>query len=601
MRLSVGHKGEAGSRPLSVDSCATVRAVAADLLVVDTDQAFGELIRQTLEATGLYRVHSATAAAEALNLAFQYPIRLAIVELEHLDTPAEPWLRSLRLANPRLAVYAIPPAGVVVSADVKVDGVFPKPFYLPDLPRLVSEAVGLPPEAARPVPFGPPQASDERKSEPEPEWLSDAGRAQETLTRAVLPTAARAGALIRSDRLWALTIPADSGLTRNQLAPLISTASDVHTRGSLTRFFRPPAQKEDFVAYITAVSRELALIALFGRETPLGDARRTGENLVHWLLHPMDIPAKPPAIAAPLPPPPRPEPAPAPPRAIRRSIPPPAPRPEPAPAPPRAIAPPIPPPPAPTVEAPREPVAPPVRLPDDWVPSESPPGNSPAWLNRVIDSVSASPPPEPPPLPALSWPEDWMPVRPALPGVEAMVETLTPVSEPEPEPIELPQDWIPEVAMEAAQLPFLEGRPEASAPARLPLPAPIRLSLFTVLLPRFPEHELTGELAERLHAWTTRLCMAWDWTAERVDIQPDRLEVTLVLPPEESPAHAIQELRDGLSERVLRSFPELLPDLPSRRFWASSYLLRAGPPAPPDDVETFIRETRHAQAGPVTG
>ncbi len=191
-----------------------------------------------------------------------------------------------------------------------------------------------------------------------------------------------------------------------------------------------------------------------------------------------------------------------------------------------------------------------------------------------------------------------MPVRPALPGMEEIVESPAAAREPEPEPepISMPQDWIPETAMEAAQLPFLEGRPELSTPA----PAPIRLSLFTVLVPRFPEHQLTGELAERIQAWTTRLCMAWDWTAERVDVRPDRLEVTLTLPPEESPAHAIQELRDGLSERVLRSFPELLPDLPSRRFWASACLLRAGPAAPLADVEAFLRETRLAQAGPVT-
>jgi REP element-mobilizing transposase RayT len=163
----------------------------------------------------------------------------------------------------------------------------------------------------------------------------------------------------------------------------------------------------------------------------------------------------------------------------------------------------------------------------------------------------------------------------------------------------MPKDWIPEEPMEAAQLPFLDAKGEPAAAPAEPPPPPIRVSLFAVLLPRFPEHELTGELSDRLRVWTMRLCLAWDWTAERIDVRPDRLEITLVLPPEESPAHAIQELRDGLSERVLRAFPELLTDLPSHRFWASSYLLRAGPPPPAQDVDVFIQATRRAQTGPL--
>lgn len=553
--------------------------MAMDLLVVDSDQAFGELIRQTLEATGLYRVHTATTAADALDLAFQHPIRLAIVDLDRLDAPAEPWLGSLRLANPRLSVFAIPPAGTAEPSAVKVDGVFPKPFYLPDLPRWVSEAVGLPPEAVRPVPFGPPQSSAERQSEPEPEWLSDAGRAQEALTRAALPTGARAVALIRNDRLWALTIPGDSALTRNQLAPLISTASDVHSRGSLTRFFRPPGQKEDFVAYVTPVSRELALIALFGRQTPLGGARRTGESLVRSLRRPTKLPPVPPTIE--LPPP-------------ETANPPPE----------------VPLPAAPSADEEPMPSAAAVYLPRDWIPSP-PESGRPSWVDRVIESVSPPPPPEAPVPP--NWPDDWVPLRPALPGAEALLEERVPAAKPavesqsEPaveatiEPFAMPGDWVPEAPMEAGRMPFLDARLPAAAAPTVPAPAPVRLPLFTVLVPRLPEHQLTGELAERLHAWTARLCLAWDWTAERIDIRPDRFEVTLILPPDEAPAHALQELRDGLSERVFRFFPQLALDLPSRRFWASPNLLRAGAPPPESEINAFLRETRRAQAGPPAG
>jgi CheY-like chemotaxis protein len=756
--------------------------MAIDLLVVDSDRAFGELIRQTLEATGLYRVHAATSGAEGLSLAKKHPLQLAIIEAARLDMPPEKWLRAAREANPRMAVFAIPPAtGSLELGGLEVDGVFPKPFYLPDLPRLVSEAVGLPPEAARPLPFGPPQPSSERQAEPEPEWLSDPSRAQETLTLAALPTPAKAAALIRNDRLWALTIPADSGLKRNQLAPLISTASDVHSRGSLTRFYRPPGQKEDFVAYVTPVSRELALVALFGRETPLGSARRSGENLVYALRHPTELPpvlpqlspvkaesgwtpeeaslmasvvdlaesspapgsiptaplaasqppaperptpamfinverpslgrsivppSSPPPEAAPLdsidqgasfgaarPPPvqspaaPRaPEPAPSPPPAVQIPSVPRAPEPEPTPpaavpisaaprapepaptsppavpisAAPRAPEPaPTSPPAVPISAAPRAPgpaaAAPPavpisaaprnpepaptsppagqvspvlrepkleprlmekapvaealtpaakpavefdrIRLPQDWVPARARLPVSGGWL----DPSAAAPDPSVPTGPAVVVPDDWVPSRPSLPGVESLLGDDS--GSEEPPPIHVPEDWVPSSPMDASRLPFLEAKapePPPPPPAPEPPPAPIRLPISTVLIPRFPEHLLTRDVSERLRGWITRLCVAWDWKPERIDIQPDRLQVTLILPADESPAHAVQELRDGLSERVLRAFPELLPDLPSHRFWASATLLQGGPAPTGGEVESFVRETRRGQAGPIS-
>ncbi|HET7011075.1 MAG TPA: transposase [Anaerolineales bacterium] len=611
-----------------------------DLLVVDSDRAFGELIRQSLEATGLYRVHAATTGDEGLALAEKHPLRLAIIEIGKLDVAAQDWLRSARQANPRMSVYAIPPStGSLEPPELEVDGVFPKPFYLPDLPRLVSDAVGLPPEASRPLPFGPPQPSSERQSEPEPEWLSEPAQAQETLTLAVMPTPARAAALIRNDRLWALTIPPDSGLNRNQLAPLLSTASDVHTRGSLTRFYRPPGQKEDFVAYVTPVSRELALVVLFGRETPLGSARRSGENLVYTLRHPTELPPVLPQVAAAQPDPGfSPEEAavlasvvdlasaPPPPRTPTAPLPPSPPVPIEA-QPPRPVAPPtprkptapLPPPPAPVEvqpprpavpptprkpsaplsppvaaaepEPPTEPKAPAIDLPQDWVPAKAQLLTQEGW----IDPTTSRPESE------VIIPNDWAPSRPSLPAVDLLVAE----QEAEPEvtglPVSLPADWMPASPMHADSLPFLEAKPPAppSAPAA-PAPPPIRLPLSTVLIPRFPEHLLTPELSDRLRVWIGRLCLAWDWKPERIDIRPDRLEISLVLPPDEAPAHVVQELRDSLSERILRAFPELMTDLPSRRFWASAFLLQGGPAPAGMEVETFVREARRAQAGTAT-
>ncbi len=114
-------------------------------------------------------------------------------------------------------------------------------------------------------------------------------------------------------------------------------------------------------------------------------------------------------------------------------------------------------------------------------------------------------------------------------------------------------------------------------------------------MPRFPEHQLDGPLAEQLSDWIKRICLAWDWRAEEIDLQPDYLGVTLSVLPDVAPAQAVRKLRENLSTRILETFPELSGDLPSGRFWARSYLLTAGAPPDTSRIQAFILDTRRAQ------
>jgi len=310
----------------------------------------------------------------------------------------------------------------------------------------------------------------------------------------------QAAALFRAGRLVAFASPTNA-LTMEQVAPAVAASTDVATRGPLTRFYTPPGSDTDFVLYATPVRGDLALAAFFTMDTPLGNARRSGQALVQAIV-----------------------------RAGVTAAPPP--------------------------------------------PAESPPTEAP------------------PPLP-----RDWIPEQPT-PELE---RTLLP-REQTPLPTPLPRDWLPTAPASEERLPFL--RPPAAAPSlaapdvAAPTPfaaagAPLRLSL--VLIPRFPEHRLTGALVPRLRAWTQRLCLAWDWRAETIDVRPDRLAIVLTIGPETAPALVAQQLRDGLASRVLQTFPQLAADLPSGRFWASPSLLAGGALPDETEVRAFIRDTRRAQ------
>lgn len=321
-----------------------------------------------------------------------------------------------------------------------------------------------------------------------------------------------AAALFRSGRMVAFASP-EGRLRMEQVAPAVATSTDVATRGPVTRFFTPAGSDVDFVLYATPVRGDLALAALFTMDTPLGNARRSGQALVQAIVR-AGIPEteqEPPAL----------------------------------------------PPPA-DVEPPP--------LPRDWVPEKPSEGLESALFAAPTPAAAASPP-----------------------------------SSPAPPAVDLPRDWVPSTPASEDRFPFLHPPPPAPPPEReviiqAPLAAagtPLLFSL--VLLPRFPEHRLAGGMVEPLRTWIHRVCLAWDWRAERVDVRPDRLALMLSLGPEVAPAQAVQQLRDGLAARLLQTFPHLAADLPSGRFWASPFLLSSGPLPSESDIAEFIEDTRRSQ------
>jgi two-component system response regulator HydG len=170
----------------------------------------------------------------------------------------------------------------------------------------------------------------------------------------------------------------------------------------------------------------------------------------------------------------------------------------------------------------------------------------------------------------------------------------------------IPSDWVPDRSERADHLAFLdepaadrgleETLPTPVTKAGGPLPASnVDLSFSMVLVPRFPEHRLTGRLAELLHRWAERLCLAWDWRADNIEINPAFVAITLTIPPEAAPASVVGQLRDDLSKRVLDEYADFAQDLPSGRFWARGFLLKAGARPMDEHIHSFILQTRRAQ------
>jgi REP element-mobilizing transposase RayT len=127
-------------------------------------------------------------------------------------------------------------------------------------------------------------------------------------------------------------------------------------------------------------------------------------------------------------------------------------------------------------------------------------------------------------------------------------------------------------------------------------PSVYNLTYACLLIPRFTEHLLAGDLAERLTAWIPQICVAFGWRLEQIAVHPDYLQWIVNVPPAASPAYLMRILRHQTSEKIFAEFPRFTKENPSGDFWAPGYLIMGGTQSPPAQlIKEFIQQTRQRQ------
>jgi CheY-like chemotaxis protein len=117
------------------------------VLVVDSDVAFSTMLREGLEQNGGYSVTTASSGAETWQALASREFDLAIVDLGVEDPDGATLARALRQQKPTLRLMLIPLMGEEVPpelGDLPVQGILPKPFFLPELPGRIADALAQP-------------------------------------------------------------------------------------------------------------------------------------------------------------------------------------------------------------------------------------------------------------------------------------------------------------------------------------------------------------------------------------------------------------------------------------------------------------------------
>jgi REP element-mobilizing transposase RayT len=122
------------------------------------------------------------------------------------------------------------------------------------------------------------------------------------------------------------------------------------------------------------------------------------------------------------------------------------------------------------------------------------------------------------------------------------------------------------------------------------------LSYTCLLIPRFPSHQLKGDLADYLPQWLQQVCISFGWRLEFITVHPDYFQWAILVPPSTPPGHFMQQIRYDTSEMILSNFGSIRKENLSNDFWAPGYLVVLGTrPHPEEMISQYIRLTRRQQ------
>lgn len=238
-------------------------------LIVDPDTAFAAMLAQSLEEMMGLRATTVSTGQEALEALSTDQYRLAVVDMDLPDMTGADLVRAVKRQAPDLAVMVIPLEGEQIPPEldgVEVDGILPKPFFLPELPERVGRALG---QAAPPTPTSAIPPADQ-----------DAARREMSLLAQEL--GAKAVVLTRGDQL--LDAVGDLSLEEAEtLATAVAESWQTSARvakmlGKEQLRFEQSIEGGEHLLYSLAIVEDLTLSALIERRVPLGMIRHRAKE-----------------------------------------------------------------------------------------------------------------------------------------------------------------------------------------------------------------------------------------------------------------------------------------------------------------------------------
>lgn len=122
------------------------------------------------------------------------------------------------------------------------------------------------------------------------------------------------------------------------------------------------------------------------------------------------------------------------------------------------------------------------------------------------------------------------------------------------------------------------------------------LSFACVLIPRFSDQYLVGDIVDSLTDWMKQVCISYGWRLTMLSIRPGYMQWVMSVPLNANPARFMQLIRRFLSGKIFDDFPRFAQKNVSGEFWAPGNFVAPGNQLQaPDQVNEWIMQTRRLQ------
>lgn len=166
--------------------------VKPNILVVDSEEGFGLMLKEGLENSGHYNARCVHTGSDTLNVIGSDDFDLIIVDMGLQDMSAIGLVQTIRKANIDQRIMMIPLMGQNLpekATALNINGILTKPFFVGDLPDLIDDAIGRRRSPA-PTPIAVPD-SDPAEEEPDstPEVAENESASKDSVEEAPAPVA----------------------------------------------------------------------------------------------------------------------------------------------------------------------------------------------------------------------------------------------------------------------------------------------------------------------------------------------------------------------------------------------------------------------------
>jgi REP element-mobilizing transposase RayT len=164
--------------------------------------------------------------------------------------------------------------------------------------------------------------------------------------------------------------------------------------------------------------------------------------------------------------------------------------------------------------------------------------------------------------------------------------TTLPVWVPAPTPQVEPKEEQAHQNVESVRVEPEENSPQFSS----------ELSFVCLLIPRFSDHYLIGDITESLVEWMKQICISYGWRLDAIAIRPGYMQWVIRVSLTANPAHFMKLVRRHTSEKIFDDFPRFKQKNLSGEFWAPGNLVISGTQLQPlENVNALILQTRRQQ------